>query len=173
MTMPMHVVVIVGGAIGAEQLFRSAFEDRSSATALSMAASRQVDVSLLCRGATAPIPGIATVRVVTPEKVPLIDRLTSRLHIAPLEEHLRRTPLGRLLLSLGPTDPSKVLWRAIRADPQSMALLSSADILIAADVVAVRTAWKLLQLGKVSDSYFGLQAAEKVFTARFREQTNH
>lgn len=171
MDKPLHVVIIVGSHSVPDQVFRSALGEVSPGAALSLAAGRDVTVSLLSQ-----IPAseelqleLSSAHLLSPVRAPFYDRLLAKLPLAPLEKMLQSSPPGRLLLSLGPTDPSRVLWRAVRADPVALALLSSADILLAADLPAVRTAWHFLHTGKVRSAYFGLQAAEKVFAARFKD----
>jgi len=165
---PLNVVIVVGSRSVPEQLFRSALGEASPHTALSRASGRDVRVSLLSLFPASGGPEIATAYAVSPSRTPLLDRLLAALPLARIEAVLSKSPLGRLLLSLGPTDPSRVFWRAVRADPAAMAMLASADVLLAADLPAVRTAWHTLRAGKVAEAYFGLQAAEKVFAARFR-----
>ncbi|WP_087874285.1 hypothetical protein [Arthrobacter globiformis] len=168
MDKPLNVVVLVGSTSVPEQVFRSAFGDVPPANVFSRVSGRAVTVSLVAQLPAAPELELASSHVLAPRRTPLLDRLLAKLPVARLEGSLRTSPLGRLLLSLGPTDPSKVYWRAVRADPQAMAMLSSADVLLAADLPAVRTAWHFLHSGRVPSAYFGLQAAEKVFAARFK-----
>lgn len=115
----------------------------------------------------AAVDGIGASHVVSPAKAPLTDRIATKLSLDRAAAVLKASPLGRLLLSLGPTDPSRVFWRAVRADPEAMSMLRSADVLLAGDLPAVRTAWQLLRAKQVPAAYFGLQAAEKVFAARY------
>jgi hypothetical protein len=170
---PLNVVIVMASRSVPEQVFRSALGEVSPRAALGLAAGRDVKVSLLSQ-----VPAseelkleLTETHVLSPVPTPLLDRILAKLHLAPLENVLRRSPPGRLLLSLGPTDASRVFWRAVRADPSALALLSSADVLLAADLPAVRTAWHCLRSGKVASAYFGLQAAEKVFAARFKDAT--
>lgn len=167
MSAPLHVVVLAGTTTAPEQLFKSSLGDRSPAAVFSDAAGREVHVSLVCSGTPSGGREISMKRKIQPENPPLTDRLISALRLDFLDRVLRRTSLGRLLISLGPTDPSRVVWRAVRADGEAMRLLSSADIVLAADLAAVRAAWHLAQRGAVPYSYFGLQAAEKILSAKF------
>jgi hypothetical protein len=165
---PLHVVIVAGSHSEPEQLFRSALGELSPQAALSQASGREVRVSLMSRRAASEPQDLAASHVVSPVRTPLLDRLFMRLHLNRAEDLLRKLPLGRLLISLGPTDPSRVFWRAVRADPAALALLSAADVVLAADLPAVRTAWHLLHSGKVPSAYFGLQAGVKVFASRFK-----
>lgn len=169
MDKPLNVVIIVGSRSVPEQLFRSALGELSPQAALRGASGRDINVSLLSQLPASETEDLSAVHVVSPSRAPFIDRFLARLPLAPVEILLRKSPLGRLLMSLGPTDPSRVFWRAVRADPAALAMLSAADIVLAADLPAVRTAWQVLHAGRVPQAYFGLQAAEKVFRARFRD----
>lgn len=169
MDKPLHVVIVVGSQSEPEQLFRSALGQHSPQAALSRASGREVTVSLLSQLRASGSQDLAASHVVSPSRTPFADRLIASLHLNRVDSLLRKSPLGRLLLSLGPTDPSRVFWRAVRADPAALAMLSTADVVLAADLPAVRTAWHVLHAGRVPEAYFGLQAAEKVFTAKFRD----
>lgn len=166
---PLHVVIVVGSQSEPEQLFRSALGKLSPQAALSRASGREVTVSLLSQLQTAESQDLAASHVVSPSRRPLVDRVLASLHVNRADALLRKSPLGRLLISLGPTDSSRVFWRAVRADPAALAMLSTADVVLAADLPAVRTAWHVLRSGQVPSAYFGLQAAEKVFAAKFKE----
>ncbi len=168
MDKPLNVVVLIGSRSVPEQLFRSALGEDSPHTALGRASGRAVKVSLLSWLPSTAQLDMASSHVVSPRRTPFLDRVLAALPLERLESLLRTSPPGRLLLSLGPTDPSRVYWRSVRADPSAVAMLASADVLLAADLPAVRTAWHFLRAGKVPAAYFGLQAAEKVFAARFR-----
>lgn len=167
MDKPLKVVVLIGSRSVPEQLFRSAFGEVSPKAALGRASGQEVTVSLLSWLPSAADLDMSSSHVVTPPRTPFLDRVLASLHFERLESLLRTSPLGRLLLSLGPMDPSRVYWRSVRADPSAVEMLASADVLLAADLPAVRTAWHFLRAGKVPSAYFGLQAAEKVFAAKF------
>lgn len=167
MSKPMRVVIVIGSPASPERLFRSGFGESSPRDALSRACRRDVDVSLLSLIPASEGQGITSAHALAPSRTPLIDRLLSTRFPQLLVGALGKSSVGRLLLSLGPADPSRVFWRSVRSDREAMAMLSSADVLLAADLPAVRTAWHLLHEGKVPEAYYGLQSAEKVFTARF------
>lgn len=167
MDKPLNVVVLIGSRSVPEQLFRSTLGGVTPRAALGRASGRDVSVSLLSWLPSSADLDLASSHVVSPPRTPLLDRVLEGLPLKQLEALLRTSPLGRLLLSLGPTDPSRVYWRSVRADPAAVALLSSADVLLAADFPAVRTAWHALRAGEVNSAYFGLQSAEKVFAAKF------
>lgn len=167
MDKPLNVVLIVGAPTAPEEMIRSALGGSTPQSALSRAAGRHVAVSLLSMAPPASADGFAASRVVTPAKTPAIDRILGKFSLDRLTGMLKGSPLGRLLLSLGPTDPSRVFWRAVRSDADAMAMLRSADVLLAGDLPAVRTAWHLLHSKQVPAAFFGLQAAEKVFSARY------
>ncbi len=69
-------------------------------------------------------------------------------------------PLGRLLNSLGPVDQGRVFWRAVRRDAAAWATISSADIAIAADLPAAKTAWIVRHRNIVKEAHFDPRSAE-------------
>ncbi|MFJ6026142.1 hypothetical protein ACIQCN_01565 [Pseudarthrobacter sp. NPDC092424] len=167
MDKPLNVVLLVGSPTPPDELIRSALGGSAPKAALSRAAGRDVSVSLLSLAAPTTLDGFASSHVVSPANIPVMDRVAGKLSLDRAATALKASPLGRLLLSLGPTDPSRVFWRAVRADPKALALLRTADVLLAGDLPAVRTAWHLLHSKQVPAAFFGLQAAEKVFAARY------
>lgn len=167
MDKPLNVILIVGAPTAPEELIRSALGGSTPKSALSRAAGRDVAVSLLSLATPTALDGFASSHVVSPAKTPVTDRIIAMLSLDRVATALKASPPGRLLLSLGPTDPSRIFWRAVRADPDAMAMLRSADVLLAGDLPAVRTAWHLLRSKQVPAAFFGLQAAEKVFAARY------
>lgn len=167
MDKPLNVVLIVGAPTAPEELIRSALGGPTPQSVLSRAAGREVSVSLLSMSAPADLDGFVSVHAVSPAKTPAVDRILGKLSLQGVLSALKSSPLGRLLISLGPTDPSRIFWRAVSADPHAMAMLRSADVLLAGDLPAVRTAWHLLRAKQVPAAFFGLQAAEKVFAARY------
>ena len=171
MDKPLNVVLIVGAPTAPDELIRSALGGATPKSVLSRAAGREVSVSLLSMAAPADLDGFASVHAVSPTRTHAIDRILGKLNLEGLLTALKASPLGRLLISLGPTDSSRIFWRAVSADPHAMAMLHSADVLLAGDLPAVRTAWHLLRAKRVSAAFFGLQAAEKVFAARYAANT--
>lgn len=167
MDKPLNVVLIVGAPTAPDELIRSALGGSTPKSVLSRAADRDVAVSLLSMATPTALEGFDSFHVASPANTPVTDRVAEKLSLDRLSTVLKASPLGRLLLSLGPTDPSRVFWRAVRADPKALAMLRSADVLLAGDLPAVRTAWHLLRSKQVPAAFFGLQSAEKVFAARY------
>lgn len=169
MDKPLRVVIVVGSQTAPEQLFKSAFGDRPPADALSEAAGREVHVCLLSWLPASQTDGLKATRALHAAPPPVFDRFAARLRIDRLSTLLRRSAPGRLVISLSPVDPSRVFWRSVRSDSEAMTLLGSADVVLAADLPAARTAWHMLHAGTVPRAYLGLQAAEKVLAATFRD----
>jgi len=59
-------------------------------------------------------------------------------------------------------DPTRTMWRAVRADRPAMSAARRADLVVAADLPAVRTAWSLLRRGDASRAVYGVSAAERL-----------
>ena len=70
-----------------------------------------------------------------------IDRLVTTLLPEGLTRVLRASAAGRVIHSLLPIEHGRRVWRRVRRSPQALAMLSSADLVIASDPGGVRTAW--------------------------------
>jgi hypothetical protein len=76
-----------------------------------------------------------------------------------VRDRLARSPIGRLLNSLGPVDQGRLFRRAVRSDSEAMAMLRAADVAIAADLAGVATAWTAVRRGWVSEAYYDHRAS--------------
>ncbi len=169
MSSPLKVLAIVGSPTTPDQLFMSALGSNRLADTLGAACGRDVEVSLLSwLPAADPAQFTATHSLAASDPGP-IDRILRRIGMPRIDAVLRRTPPGRLILSLGPSDPSRVFWRAVQADPQAMALLAGADVVLAVDLPGVRTAWNALRAQLVEHAYYGIASTVKVFATRFSQ----
>jgi hypothetical protein len=90
---------------------------------------------------------------------PAVDRLLRVAGIHALQRRLSGFPLGRLLNSMGPLDPRRVFWRAVRRDPAARRMLRDADILVAGDMAATTTAWRALRRRWVAAAVYDHRAA--------------
>ncbi len=95
----------------------------------------------------------ATGHVVGPSRA-LLDRVLHSLGAYALRDRFSRSPLGRLLNSLGPVDQGRVFWRAVRNDRDALAVLKSADAVFASDLAAAKTAWIAAHRGWVSEAVY-------------------
>jgi hypothetical protein len=131
----------------------------NSPLATLLGTSKPPDVVVVSLGEAREIPGaVAQVRLGDDDLAPA-DRLLGRLGAIRLRALLARSPLGRLLNSVGPIDPSRVFWRALSRHPEALALVRSADVVIAADLAAVKTAWIAVRRGWVADAHYDHRAA--------------
>ncbi|WP_169079689.1 hypothetical protein [Microcella alkalica] len=88
-----------------------------------------------------------------------VDRALVAVGAGRLHARLRSFPLGRLLNSLGPLDEGRVLWRAARRNGAVRAALKDADVVIAVDAAAVKTAWLARRRGWTPEAYYDHRAA--------------
>lgn len=170
MNSTLQVVAIIGSRTDPDQLLRSALGGASLEEELAKASERDVVVRLVSWLPSKDIPrGIV---VGSAEKTPTLDRVLARIGAPRLHRILQAYPAGRLLNSLGPLDPSRVLWRAVRESEDAVSLLKSADVLLAVDLAGVRTAWKTRRLNPSIEAYYGLASTVKVFATRFAQTTS-
>lgn len=88
-----------------------------------------------------------------------IDRALRAAGAGRLHGRLRAFPLGRLLNSLGPVDEGRVLWRAVRRSGAARTALRAADVVIAVDAAAVKTAWMARSRRWTPEAYYDHRAA--------------
>jgi hypothetical protein len=164
------VVAIIGSPTDPDQLLRSGLGSESLAEALEKASSRDVHVELVSW-----LPSVDVrecVAVGSLEYRAAVDRMLGRIGADRLYAFFQKFPAGRLINSLGPLDQSRVFWRAVRKHENAMRSLRSADILLAVDLPAVRTAWQMRRRIRTADAYYGLASTLKVFAARFAQTTS-
>ena len=153
-----HIVVIFGSGVGVGQASTLASEKSTLETLLDEA-TEPVQVSILSLGTQRDIAGLAGSIELGTARKPLADRLLTALGAYALRSRLATIPIGRLLNSLGPVDQGRVFWRAVRQNPEAMTMLRSADVIIAADAPAVRTAWVAVRRGYSSESFYDHRSA--------------
>ncbi|WP_309071280.1 hypothetical protein [Arthrobacter sp.] len=170
MNAPLKVVAIIGSPTDPDQLLRSGLGEASLEEELERVSQRDVAVRLVSWLPSRDIP--EGVVVGTPQRAPLVDRLLARIGAGKLQRVLQRYPAGRLLNSLGPLDQSRVFWRAVRENKSALSVLDAADVLIAVDLSAVRTAWITSRRNPSVDAYYGLASTLKVFATRFAHTTS-
>lgn len=105
-----------------------------------------------------PVPGAGTVIALTRGPAPAADRVLRGIGAITLRDRLATFPAGRLLNSMGPADPAKVFWRALRAHPEAVALATPQTFVIAGDLAATRAARGLLDRGRAARAIWGLRA---------------
>jgi len=152
------IVVVFGSNVGAGQASTLASE-KSTLESLLDEATGRVDVSILSLGMQRTVEGLASSVELGAAPKPVADRLLAAFGAYALRSRLAKIPIGRLINSLGPVDQGRVFWRAVRRSPEAVALLRSADVIIAADAPAVRTAWVAVRRGYCSDAFYDHRSA--------------
>ena len=153
-----RIVVLFGSGIDAERSAALASEASKFASLLK-AAEERVDVTAISLGVARSIAGTSTHVRLDESRPSLTDRLLAALGAFKVKEALAAFPLGRLLNSLGPVDQSRVFWRAVRQNPEALRLLKSADVAIATDLPATKTAWISVRRGWVDDAFYDHRSA--------------
>ncbi|MGC5628506.1 glycosyltransferase [Georgenia sp. Z1344] len=119
-------------------------------------------VTLVCRTApVAPVAGVDVVHVIAEDHGPLA-RIAGSGRYRSFDAATRRSVPGRLLATLSPVDDTRTVWRAARADATAESLAGQADVAVAVDLPAVRTAWEWLRRGVVGRAVHGVAAAERL-----------
>ena len=152
-TSPLKVVVVAGSAtalggastLASESSRLQAFLDRTDLI---------VRLDVLTNGATGLLPWVETRLDLSDSPRSPLDRVLTGLGAALLFRRLSRFPLGRLLNSMGPMDPGRVMWRAVRRHPTARATIHDADVFIAADAAAVKTGWIAVRRGWVDEAFY-------------------
>jgi len=153
-----RIVLLFGPGLEAETSTALALES-SQLVSLLKGAHGAVDVSVISLGLSRTISG-------TSEHIRLdglgrsfTDRLLTAVGAFALEAPLAAFPLGRLLNSLGPVDPNRLFWRAVKGHPDAIRLLKSANIVIATDLAATKTAWLAVRRSWVDDAFYDRHCA--------------
>lgn len=148
-----RVLLLFGSGGDADR--SAALDSESSVLAqLVTATDEAVHVAVVSRSPSRQIPGVAEhVHLDVPAQG-ATDRILTRVGAFALSRRLSSSPLGRVLNSLGPVDPSRVFWRAVRKNSRAMTLLKSADTVIAGDLAATKAAWIALHRGWVGNAYY-------------------
>lgn len=157
----LTVLVLVSNDAEVLERLDSNYSATGLVDALAAAAQREVSLTLATREpakhATKPYAQSATIHSLSSTTAPFADRLLATVKAAQLRAALTTTPLGRLINSLSPTDPSRVFARAYRHTPVKAS--QEFDLVIALDVAAIRTAWLLNKRHRSTGAVFGDAAA--------------
>lgn len=70
-----------------------------------------------------------------------IDNFLRAIGAIKLRERLSTFPIGKLLNSLGPVDLGRVFWRVVKRSSEALEMLKTADVVVATDQPAIKTAW--------------------------------
>lgn len=158
MTAVKSVVILFGSGFDSGQVSALASEQSRIETIVNEA-SGPVNVSIVSFGLTRAIAGITSQTDLRADSPGPIDRLLTAIGAYALHRKLATVPIGRLLNSLGPVDQGRVFWRAVRRNKSAVELIRSADVLIAADMPAVKTAWMALRRKYVDEAFYDHRSA--------------
>lgn len=122
-------------------------------------ASEPVRVDVISLGRHRRATGVASHVVIESHPESFIDRFLRLVGAYALRDVLAHSPIGRLLNSMGPVDQGRVFWRLVKRSPEALAMLRQADVAIAADMPAVRTAWTAKKRNWVSEAYYDHRTA--------------
>jgi len=153
-----RIVLLFGSGLDAERSGALASE-ASQLASLVKDAIGSVDVSVISLGLSRPIAGTSEHIRLDESRRSFTDRFLTSVGAFSLRTRFATFPIGRLLNSLGPVDPSRVFWRAVRRHPEARRLLERADIAIATDLAATKTAWLAAQRGWVEEALYDHRSA--------------
>lgn len=157
-TIEQRIVLLFGPGPEAETSTALALES-SQLVSLLKGASPAVDVGVISLGLSRTIPGTSGhIRLDGPVSS-FTDRALKAVGAYALNKQFATFPIGRLLNSLGPVDPNRVFWRAVKRHPEAMRLLKSANIAVATDLAATKTAWLAVHCGWVDDAFYDRHCA--------------
>jgi hypothetical protein len=138
------VVLLFGSALGANHAGTLASERPDLATILGPTTSPAA-VTVISYTASAAHVGVAQHIRLDPTQPPGADRWLARVGAFTIARRLAGSPGGRLLNSVGPVDPGRVFWRAVRHSADARKAIRHADVVIAGDVAAITAAWQALR----------------------------
>jgi hypothetical protein len=153
--MTREVVVVIGSGWGAGGSAVLAGDPSVLETLIAEGAS----VSVLSYALERTVPGAAAQHDLAQVRPPALDRALRAVGVFRLRDRLSRAPLGRLLNSLGPVDQGRVVRRVALSDAVARNLLRSADVVIAADLAGVATAWTARRRGWVTEAFYDHRAS--------------
>ncbi len=157
-TVKKRIVLLFGPGTDADKSGALPSES-SQLTLLLKDATDPVEVSVISLGLFRTIEGTSEHIRLDESGKSVSDRLLAAVGAFALKAQLANFPLGRLLNSLGPVDPNRVFWRTVRQHPDAMRLLRSADVAIATDLTATKTAWVAVHRGWVDDTFYDRRSA--------------
>ncbi|QYH35605.1 hypothetical protein [Salinibacterium sp. M195] len=121
--------------------------------------SGEIDLSVVSFGFPRDAEALNQSIVLESVNKPLLDRLLNAVGARALYARLATFPIGRLINSLGPLDQGRVYWRHLRRDPAARAALKGSDIIVAADLAAVKSSWIAHKRGWCSRAEYDTRAS--------------
>lgn len=158
MTKTRSVVIVFGSGFDAAQ--RSSVSGENSVLQRIIAQNDVASTySLISMGFDRHVEGIRNQVDLASNRQGGFDRFLGAVGAPRLRNRLAKLSLGRLLNNMGPLDPSRVFWRAIKRSPEARELLRNADVIIAADLAAVKTAWIMRRRYRIAEAHYDHRAA--------------
>lgn len=158
MTSPTVVALLFGSGVQSGQQAALATE-RSQLEQLIDASEGGLEIRVVSRGiAESPISGAMHIELGNGAPGPL-DRLLRAVGGNAIRARFATFPLGRLLNSMGPLDPGRVFWRAVRRNPAAVEAVRGSDAVFAADLAGVKTAWIAVRRGWAAEGRYDHRAS--------------
>jgi len=153
-----RVVLLFGSGSDSENSVALASES-SRLVSLLEEATGPIDVRVISLGLSRLIAGTSEHVRLDESGRSRTDNLLTAVGAFALRKRLAAFPIGRLLNSIGPVDQGRVFSRTVRRNSDAMRLLRSADVVIAADLIATKVAWLAVHRGWVDNAYFDRRSA--------------
>ena len=118
----------------------------------------EIELSVVSLGFARNVAAISQNIAIDGSKLSALDRALAAVGIRTLYTRLATFPIGRLINSIGALDQGKVFWRHIRREPLALQALKNADIVVAADLAAVKTAWIAAKRGWCTHAEYDTRA---------------
>jgi hypothetical protein len=118
----------------------------------------EIELSVVSLGFARNVAAISQNIAIDGSKLSALDRALAAVGIRTLYARLATFPIGRLINSIGPLDQGRVFWRHIRREPSALQALKNADIVVAADLAAVKTAWIAARRGWCTHAEYDTRA---------------
>jgi hypothetical protein len=116
------------------------------------------ELSVVSLGFARDVAVVSRNIVLDRSRLSLVDRALHAMGARALYARLATFPLGRLINSIGPLDQGRVFWRHVRRDSSALAALKNADVVVAADLAAVKTAWIAAKRGWCTHAEYDTRA---------------
>ncbi|MEO7146803.1 MAG: hypothetical protein ABIW81_08665 [Terrimesophilobacter sp.] len=156
--MTVSVVLLFGSDVDAGHVSTLPSE-RSRLQSILDDSAEEVEVNLVSFGLTRRPAGVRTHINLKGHAPGPIDAVLRAIGAFTLRKTLSKFPIGRLLNSMGPVDPGRVFWRAVRRNNNALNIIRRADIAIAADLPAAKTAWISLRKHFIAEAYYDHRSA--------------
>lgn len=105
------------------------------------------------------IPGVSEHIQLDDSDPGIADRLLAMTGVFAIRRWFETFPIGRLLNSLGPVDPSRVFWRKVKRNARALHLLKSANSVIATDLATTKTAWLAVHRNWTNSGFYDHRTA--------------